>query len=167
MFAHDLTKENAVRFSRFDPENLFSTVSAHPLELEAEVWPSAEHYFQAQLAGSDSWREKIKAAPTPAQAYKLGCVWYKRKVRGWKNLRRVMMTRALYTKVQMYPAVRDALLSTGDETILETSLYDHYWGIGRDQRGDNMLGKVWMDIRRKLRETEGEPERQAGVQDAR
>lgn len=152
MFAHDTKKENAYRFSRFDVDHLLSTVSRHPIELEAETWASVEHYFQAQMAGSDTWAEKIKSAQTPELAHKLGNVWYKRKKRGWKNLRRVMMTRALYTKAQMYPAVKEEILNTGDELILETSMYDHYWGIGRDQRGENMLGKVWMDIRRKLQE---------------
>jgi len=154
MFAHDTRKENAVRFARLDREHLLSTASPHPVTLEGEAWRSAEHYFQAQLAGNVGHREKIIQSDTPEQAYKLGNLWYKRKRKDWKGLRRVLMTRALYTKVQMYPVVEAFLQSTGDELIVETSLYDHYWGIGRDQRGENMLGKVWMDIRKKLREDE-------------
>ena len=61
------------------------------------------------------------------------------------------MTRGLYTKCMMYPEVKQALLEIDPaQLIIETSAYDHYWGIGRDQRGINMLGKVWMDIRQKL-----------------
>lgn len=153
MFAHDLTKEKAYRFSRFDPENPLSTVSRHLIELENQTWTSVEHYVQAQLAGTAAWANKIAGAATPEEAHSLGGCWYRRKKSGWKKLRRLLMTRALYTKVQMYPVVREALEATGDELILETSLYDHYWGIGRDQRGDNTLGKVWMDIRQKLRES--------------
>lgn len=54
--------------------------------------------------------------------------------------------------MQQHREVRDYLLATGELTILETSLYDHYWGLGRDQRGLNILGHVWMDIRTKLRQ---------------
>ena len=61
------------------------------------------------------------------------------------------MTRALYTKVQMYEEVRQTLLATTDELMIETSLYDYYWGVGRDQRGENHLGKIWMEIREKIK----------------
>ena len=60
------------------------------------------------------------------------------------------MTRALYTKVQMYEDVRNALLETRDNLIIETSQYDYFWGIGRDLRGHNHLGKIWMKIRDKI-----------------
>lgn len=152
MFAHDTEKEKAYKFSHLDTDHPLSTASAHPIELEGETWTTAEHYYQVQIAGSKAYAERIRQAPDAAAAHRLGQVWWRRKCRDWKNKRRVLMTRALYTKVQMYPEVREALLDTGDQLILETSAYDHYWGIGRDQRGDNMLGKVWMDIRKKLQE---------------
>ena len=152
MFAHDLSKEDALAFSHFDEENLLSPASAHPIELEGEQWKTAEHYLQAQLARNSEYATLIKNAGSAREAHRLGNVWYKRKCKNWKNLRRVLMTRALYTKAMMYPAVKAFLLETGDQKIVETSLYDHYWGLGRDQRGENMLGKVWMDIRKKIRE---------------
>ncbi|SMF23560.1 hypothetical protein SAMN02745866_01517 [Alteromonadaceae bacterium Bs31] len=150
MFAHDIEKENAYQFSRFNRDHLLSTCSVHPLELEDERWMTAEHYYQAQIVASKEIVEKIKNAESGEQAYKLGSRWFRRKKAGWKDTRRVFMTRALYTKVQMYPLVKEALLDTDERLILETSLYDPYWGISRDQRGENMLGKVWMDIRKKL-----------------
>ena len=39
--------------------------------------------------------------------------------------------------------------------IVESSLYDHYWGCGRDQRGHNYYGKMLMDVRDKLRAERG------------
>ncbi len=153
LFAHDPSKEDALKFSRFDADSPFSTTTRQ-IQLEDQSWPSAEHYLQASLARSPTWAEKIKAAADGKAAYKLGNVWYRRKRDNWKKLRRVLMTRALYTQAMMYPEVKQALLETGEEMLLETSAYDHYWGLGRDQRGLNMLGKVWMDVRKKIREDE-------------
>ena len=92
------------------------------------------------------------SAPTGKAAHDFVSPWYRKKVKDWKKKRRVLMSRALYTKAQMYSEVREALLETGDRLILETSLYDHFWGVGRDLRGENMFGRVWMDIRKKIQE---------------
>jgi len=150
LFEHDTTIEEAIRFSRFDEDSLLSTVSLHEFELEDYSWPTAEHYYQAHKFEGLRYASKILAATSGKQAHKLGNVWLKKRVTGWKEKRRVWMTRALYRKVLEYAEVKDTLLATENNLIIETSMYDHYWGVGRDQRGENMLGKVWMDIRTKL-----------------
>lgn len=155
MFQADNTLENALTFSRFDREHPLSTAD-RGIELEGRSWPSAEHYVAVMLAGNRGLAERVNDAQTAQGAYQLIKPWYRPKVRGWKSLRRVYMTRALYTVVQMYPDVAKYLVETEDQLIAESSAYDHYWGIGRDMRGENMLGKVWMDIRKKLQEKDKE-----------
>lgn len=150
MFEHDLTLEDAVRFSRFDTGSPLSTVSAHSFQLEDLIWATAEHYFQAHKFIDRAYAEKVRNAPDAQRAYKLGNAWFKRRRADWKQVRRTLMTRAMYSKCIQHEAVRRALLDTGERLIIETSAYDHYWGIGRDQRGENTLGKVLMDIRAKL-----------------
>jgi len=155
MFQHDLTLEQVFSFSRLDPNSALSTVSNHSILLEGRLWPTAEHYYQSMKFAKPIILEEINNASTGLEAYKLGNRWWTfGRVKDWKQKRRVMMTRALYTKVQAYEDVRQALLATDDERIVETSLYDPYWGIGRDQRGENMLGQIWMDIRAKVRAKE-------------
>lgn len=60
------------------------------------------------------------------------------------------MTRALYTKCKTHPDVAEQLLKTGSSKLVENSLYDYYWGCGRDRRGTNMYGQVLMNVRDKL-----------------
>ncbi len=152
MFPHDTTKEKGVSFSRFDLSSPFSTVSDHPFLLDDVQWRTAEHYYQANKFKGFDYAEKIIGAEDWKTAYDLGNRFFARKVRGWKNNRQLYMTRALFRKVKEYSDVREALLATEDKLILETSQYDYYWGLGRDQRGQNQLGKIWMDIREKLRD---------------
>lgn len=152
IFEHSSEHQDSIRFSRLDPDSPFSTVSAHPFELEDYLWPSAEHYYQAHKFEGLPYAQTIMSASSGQHAYNLGNRWFKRKVKDWKNKRRVWMTRALYRKVKEYDEIKQALLDTGDQPLLETSLYEHYWGLGRDQRGENTLGNVWMDIRNKVRE---------------
>jgi hypothetical protein len=95
-------------------------------------------------------RETIRLAKTPKDAHKLGRNIFRRKRRDWKKLREVLMTRAVYTKCRAHSEVAKALLATGDKPIIETSQYDYYWGYGRDRRGENIYGKVLMNVRAKL-----------------
>lgn len=151
-FEHDTKKENAIRFSRFDESSPFSTVSQHSFQLEDRIWPTVEHYYQAHKFEGLATESAVLSAASGKHAYKLGNRWFQRKVKGWKEKRRVWMTRGIYRKVMEYDEIKTALLDTQDELIIETSMYDHFWGLGRDQRGENMLGKIWMDVRSKVQE---------------
>lgn len=153
MFEPDLSNEHAHQFSRFDKDDPLSTSSPHPILLDDENWLTCEHYFSANSVRSVSAVQKIASAPTALDAYKYATPWYRWKRSDFKKVRVALMTRALYTKVQMYEEVRDALLATEDKKIIETSQYDYFWGIGRDLRGENYLGQIWMDIRRKISAT--------------
>jgi ribA/ribD-fused uncharacterized protein len=150
LFNHNPEMEEAIKFSRFDKESPFATISDHPFLLEDQQWKTPEHYYQANKFKGLSYAQKIIAAEDGQQAYNLGNRWLKRKVSDWKKNRQLFMTRALFRKVMEYPDIQQALLDTGDSLMIETSSYDYFWGVGRDLRGQNMLGKVWMDIRKKI-----------------
>lgn len=152
IFEHSKKFDNAVLFSRFDYEHPLATVSAPGFQLEDYVWPSAEHYYQSRKQHDQTYAHKIHQARDPMQAYKMGNRWFRRKREDFKQVRTVLMTRALYSKAVQNPSVAEYLLGTGEQLIVETSQYDPFWGISRDQRGQNQLGKVWMDIRTKIRE---------------
>lgn len=145
--------DESVFLSRLDPAELMGTVSNHPIQLEDLVWPTVEHYIQAMQFESDDKREKIRMASSTDHARKLGKTgWFKRPRDDWQQLRSVYMTRAVYTKCRAFPEVADALLATGEKHLVESDQYDYYWGCGRDRRGDNIYGKVLMQVRDKLRE---------------
>jgi predicted NAD-dependent protein-ADP-ribosyltransferase YbiA (DUF1768 family) len=43
------------------------------------------------------------------------------------------------------------LLATGDADLIEHTATDAYWGDGGDGSGRNMLGKILMEVRARLR----------------
>lgn len=149
MFQPDLTLEQALKFSRFDAGHPLAPAAEFPFQLDERRWPTAEHYYQANKFNSP-YRQHVAASESADQAYRLGNRWFRPKRRDFARVRLVLMTRALYSVVSQHREVREYLLATGDCQIAETSLYDHFWGIGRDQRGHNHLGKIWMDIRARL-----------------
>ena len=156
VFPPQYNEKELVKIERLAADQLLSSCSPHLIYLEEQEWLSCEHYYSYKIVRSATVAEQILAAPTGKDAYQLAKPWYRYKVAGWKKMRVVLMTRALYTKVQMYPQVKQALLETGGKKIIETSQYDHFWGCGRDMRGNNEFGKIWMSIRKKLLESGSE-----------
>ena len=142
---------NAVLVSRVDAANPLASYSKHGFHLDDAHWPSVEHYYQAMKFEDAAIREQIRAAPHPAQAAKIARRRRRRIRKGWDDVKEVYMTRATYTKCRTHGEVADALIATGDKTIIETSQYDYYWGCGRDTRGRNVYGRVLTNVRRRLR----------------
>ncbi|MFC3120900.1 NADAR family protein [Agaribacter flavus] len=152
MFQTNLQMEEAYRFSRFDISNPLASCSAHPIVLEDRNWTTCEHYVQVKILRSKSQADYADKLPTAEQVIAYAKSWFRLKIPNHKKILPVLMTRALYTKVQMYDEVKDALLATGDNLIIEGSQYDYFWGVGRDLRGYNHLGKTWMNIRDKIKQ---------------
>jgi ribA/ribD-fused uncharacterized protein len=136
--------------SRSDANSLLSSYSPHGFFLDDADWPTVEHYYQGLKFTDPDQRAAIRATPTPSAAKKLADKHAKAVRKDWKKIRETVMTRGLYIKSQAHPEIANALVATGGIKIVENSMYDYYWGCGRDGRGHNTYGKVLMAIREKL-----------------
>ena len=148
--------DDKLYLSRSDVNEPLSSFSRHGFDLDGHFWPSVEHYFQGMKFENSEYQDKVRSAEHPSKARKLGRTRFKRIRKDWSKVRRVIMTRAVYTKMRTHPEVADLLLATGDQKIVENTQYDYFWGCGRDFRGHNTYGQVLMDVRDKLREERGE-----------
>ena len=117
------------------------------------IWfPTVEHYFQAAKPTNMEEYKAIAAADTPGQAKRLG-----RKVTlrpDWEEVKDEVMLDALRKKFSI-PELREKLLATGEEYLIEGNTWgDKYWGVC-DGIGLNHLGKLLMRVREEI-EFEGE-----------
>ena len=134
-----------------DEYGCFSNFSPHGIEEDGEWWPTVEHYFQAQKFSDAVYREKIRRAGTPKDAKTLG---WDRKVlirSDWDDIKDEVMLRAVGRKFFTHADIREVLLATGDEELIENAPSDYYWGCGADGSGQNRLGRILMQIRDQLR----------------
>ena len=134
-----------------DPYGEFSNFARFPIELKGKVWPTSEHYFQAQKFAGTEHEEAIRLQRSPMIAARMGRS-RKRPLRAdWEQVKDGIMRDAVWAKFSQHEALRELLLSTGDAQIVEHTKKDRYWGDGGDGSGLNKLGKILMDVREALK----------------
>ena len=140
-------------YSTADAYGEFSNFAAYPITIGKKTWPTTEHYFQAMKFNEKSEQEKIRKANSPMLAARMGRDRKKRTLRrDWESAKDNVMREALMAKFTQHDELRDLLLVTGEAKIIEHTANDDYWGDGGDGKGKNMLGRILMDVRTKLRE---------------
>lgn len=138
-------------YSPRDEYGCFSNFSRHGFELDGEYWPTTEHYFQAQKFPETEHCEQIRQAKTPKDAAKMGRERSRPLRKDWEQVKDDIMRKAVLCKFETHADIREILLATGDEEIVENAPGDYYWGCGKDGSGKNMLGQILMEVREILR----------------
>ena len=141
-------------YSTKDVFGEFSNFAAYPIHLKNKVWPTSEHYFQAQKFPGTPQEEKIRQESSPMKAAQLG---RSRKVKlrtDWEKVKDAVMYDAVWAKFTQHEDLKALLLSTGDAKLIEHTVNDSYWGDGGDGSGKNMLGQILMKVREKLKENQ-------------
>lgn len=108
---------------------------------QAFMWAKAYWFSDEETAN------QILLETDPKKIKKLG-----RKVKNfddskWAKIRYHFMLTINRAKYTQNKELRDILLSTGRATIVEDSPFDYIWGTGKDGSGQNLLGKVLMELR--------------------
>lgn len=119
-----------------------------PFCLGGVVYADVERFFQSQKPKARPQREEIIKAETPGLAKKLG---RKCDLRAdWEKVKDHIMRLGLYGKFSQHPDLRNQLIDTGQEQLIEDNPKDKYWG-RYDKEGDNKLGLLLMELRGYLR----------------
>jgi ribA/ribD-fused uncharacterized protein len=134
-----------------DKYGCFSNFSAYPVVIGGKVWPTSEHYFQAQKFAGTEHEEAIRSAKSPMIAARMGRDRSKPIRADWEQVKDDLMREAVRAKFSQHADLREILLATGDSPIVEHTANDSYWGDGGDGSGMNMLGQILAEVRAALR----------------
>lgn len=138
-------------FSQSETHREFSNFAPFPIDLDGLRWQTTEHFYQAQKFTDAELQSKIRQAEKPVIAKKLA-EKHRAKMRpDWDAVKDKVMYRAVRRKFELHAELRELLLATGDEEIIENAPTDYYWGVGREGTGANKLGKIIERIRAELR----------------
>jgi ribA/ribD-fused uncharacterized protein len=145
-------------YTPIDKCGCFSNFSRHGFELDGAYCPTAEHYFQSRKFVGTAYEQRVARARTPKEAAELGRTRSVPLRADWESVKDDVMRRAVLRKFETHQAIRDILLGTGDEELVENAPGDYYWGCGADGTGRNQLCKILMEVRAVLRARLKEPE---------
>lgn len=148
-----------------------------PIVPDGEGWETVEHYYQAQKLDRAEYKAAIRAAARAGLAKRLAASpgaprriskhsWFRKNGMqprpGWHEVKLDIMRRADRAKFEQNPQLAALLLATGDAELVEDSPDEPFWGIGPDGRGLNWAGRVLMEVRARLRESERPPVERGG-----
>jgi ribA/ribD-fused uncharacterized protein len=161
--------DNRVLYYRRDRAEFRFLSHFHPapieIEIDGEVWPTVEHYFQAQKSLDPEYRTAILGAAHPAFAKQLAAdpkaprrfskrSWFKATGKlprpEWDGMKLDVMRRADAAKFAQYPPLAALLLATGSAELVEDSPTEPFWGTGEDGAGSNWAGRILMEVRKNL-----------------
>ncbi|PWB91274.1 DUF1768 domain-containing protein [Methylocystis sp. MitZ-2018] len=156
-----------IRFYRASekPYGAFSNLFRRAIEFENEIFPTAEHAYQAGKARKPEVKAWLMAAPSPALlAMAAHGLYYWDVSEGWSKKKFERMRRVLYAKFEQHDDLRALLHSTGSRRLVESATVDspvnRLWGEVNGV-GQNMLGVLLMEVRGQL--SKSKPRRAKGV----
>lgn len=112
-------------------------------------WNNVEAPYQASKCTDPVEANAIWACATPRDARDLGQKVQMRQ--DWDQVKNQIMYECCMAKFLQHKDLREQLIATGDQELIEDSPVDYYWGCGGKGTGKNMLGKTLMRIRDELK----------------
>lgn len=133
-----------------------SNMSPHPVD----DYRTAEAFFQAMRFDNPAIQEEIKACKSPMAAKMVAKAHAdKMTIEPRSDIDLHLMRMVVRRKLDQNPELRAELLETGDEHIVEDvsarpNESGLFWGAvptADGLKGENWLGRIWMDLRAELR----------------
>lgn len=148
---HKLDTDRQVFFYEQD-FYVLSNFSAFRLLWKGYWYDTSEAAYHSEKFPHDIGLQiKIRQANSAHESFKIAEANKEHRRSDWDSVKVGIMRDILRAKAQQHEYVRRKLLATGDRELIEDSWRDDYWGWGPNRDGENMLGRLWMEVRAELR----------------
>lgn len=137
-------------YEPFDPNGFLSNFYPSDIHISGVVWPTSEHYYQAQKFASETLQKEIQQATCPDKAFELSREYQEMVRPDWMDIRVEVMRYVVREKFLQNPQLAHFLVNTGQRELTEHSHKDPFWGDGGNGKGRNELGKILMEVRHEL-----------------
>jgi len=138
-----------------DTYKFLSNFYNSPISYQKEVYPTAEHLYQALKTKNKVLRKQIRLSQTPGKAKRMGQRVHLRE--DWEKIKNKIMYMVVLSKFLQNHTLEKALLRTGETILIEDNYWhDNYWGNClcpkcKQIKGENQLGKILMKVRKTIK----------------
>ena len=129
--------------------NDLAPFSAHEVEIDGIAYKTAEHAYQSLRVVPEA-RESIMHAKSPMDAWRLGQQAKKEEKLAPNLDKEALMENIFRAKLNQHSDIKLVLQATGDRELIKQYPYDNFWGTGKEGKGENKMGKLWMKLRAEL-----------------
>lgn len=120
----DYAKEGYLTILFFHPDGdygFLSNFSNHGFTLDDLYWPTVEHYYQSMKFFDNGIVEKIRSTPSPKKAKNIAHECEHQVRTDWDLIKVEIMKKALIQKFTDHTILRQKLIETGDDILIEDS----------------------------------------------
>lgn len=135
--------------------SVLDNTSAHQVKIWDKMFPTAEHAYQWKKYAESHPHvaERVPLALSPYEVKQISDAYKKEVSSAFLSSKIAVMEEILRAKYAQHKDVEDALTRSGNKNIMENSPTDSFWGIGADGQGENVIGVLWMKIRKEYSNT--------------
>ena len=140
-------------YKKGEPYYEFTNFYERGFKLDGLSWKTSEHYFQAQKFVDKNCLigQNVKDQPSAREAFQIARKNDGLKRADWESAKVDIMKTCLKAKFTQNKDLEALLVGTGNAKLIEHTSNDKYWGDGDDGSGQNMLGRLLMELREELK----------------
>lgn len=114
-------------------------------------YKTVEHYYQSEKFDDEDIKNKIINVETPKEASNIGRDRNNIRKDNFNSIKNKVMYEGILEKFRQNRNIAYKLIETRNREIAETTVDEYYWGIGKDKTGQNIIGKILMQVRSKIK----------------
>ena len=131
---------------------VFSNLSPLSVQYKGILYPTSEHAYHSAKFDQPEIKEEIRKARSPLEVVELARRYEAKRKKNWEKIKLDIMYEILKEKIGQHKEMYDALITTGNEEIVEDNPNNNFWGNGKDKKGENQMGKTLMKLRQELKQ---------------
>lgn len=130
------------------------------VHIDGMTFPSSEHAYMSYKSDDQNWKSQCMDPHITPSEIKKRSLLIPMNSKEWDGRKKFVMKRVLKAKFQD-PTLAQWLLDTGNRELIEGNTWgDKYWGVDiHTGEGQNVLGKLLMEVRAELLAAMNQPPR--------
>lgn len=139
-------------YKEFGELGYLANYADYGFSIDNVYYKTVEHYYQAMKFDDEELRKRIIKAETPKEASNIGRDRKNKRIENFKEIKNEVMFTGILEKFRQNRDIAYKLIETRNSKIAEATIDEYYWGIGKDKSGENNIGKILVNVRKRIKE---------------